>query len=502
MRLPDGEGLRVVEHINQKGLDVPVAVITAYGSAENAVAALKAGAFDYLAKPVALEQLRALVKQALKVPEKPQPATRVPAARRVAGDAAGARADRAPREEPGAGVHQRRIGQRQGARRADDPPATGPRGEQPFIAVNCGAIPENLMESEFFGYRKGAFTGAEADRDGFFQAANGGTLFLDEVADLPLAMQVKLLRAIQEKKVRKVGATQEEPVDVRIISATHKKLGALVEAGEFRQDLYYRLHVIELRDADPARDARGHSADRQRDPGQARRAAARRDSSPRRSPRSSAIRSPATCASSRTSSSAGCRWPPTRSNITAEDLHLTPVADESDARDAARREVAAAGLPRPRRARGDQRGAREDALQPHRRGEAARHHVSRDALPDGAAGDQVTAVPVAHEATTHFAESATLFAVRMGTDEPQSACDNVAHWVLLARPVVHGSFDYRPGTCPGGTHPPGVRVLARRNWSPYARMRFRLDRRGPRRVGAGVRPGAASADVASCSSAP
>jgi len=122
----------------------------------------------------------------------------------------------------------------------------GTRAELPFVAVNCGAIPENLMESEFFGYRKGAFTGAEADRDGFFQAANGGTLFLDEVADLPLAMQVKLLRAIQEKKVRKVGSTQEDAVDARIISATHKKLAALVDAGEFRQDLYYRLHVIEL----------------------------------------------------------------------------------------------------------------------------------------------------------------------------------------------------------------------------------------------------------------
>jgi two-component system response regulator PilR (NtrC family) len=122
----------------------------------------------------------------------------------------------------------------------------GPRAEQPFIAVNCGAIPENLMESEFFGYKKGAFTGAEADREGFFQAANGGTLFLDEVADLPLAMQVKLLRAIQEKKVRKVGSTQEDPLDVRIISATHKNLPALVESAEFRQDLFYRLHVIEL----------------------------------------------------------------------------------------------------------------------------------------------------------------------------------------------------------------------------------------------------------------
>jgi two-component system response regulator PilR (NtrC family) len=122
----------------------------------------------------------------------------------------------------------------------------GPRAEMPFVAVNCGAIPENLMESEFFGYRKGAFTGAEADRDGFFQAANGGTLFLDEVADLPLAMQVKLLRSIQEKKVRKVGSPQEDPVDVRLISATHKNLAGLVESGEFRQDLFYRLHVIEL----------------------------------------------------------------------------------------------------------------------------------------------------------------------------------------------------------------------------------------------------------------
>jgi len=124
--------------------------------------------------------------------------------------------------------------------------ALGPRTEQPFVPVNCGAIPENLMESEFFGYRKGAFTGADADRDGFFQAATGGTLFLDEVADLPLAMQVKLLRAIQEKKVRKVGSTVEEPVDVRIISATHRNLPSLVESGGFRQDLFYRLHVIEL----------------------------------------------------------------------------------------------------------------------------------------------------------------------------------------------------------------------------------------------------------------
>src|SRR5436305_552226 len=245
MRLPDGEGLRVVEYITQKALDVPVAVITAFGSAENAVAALKAGAFDYLSKPVALEQLRALVKQALKVPEKPQPATSYqllgesPAMMQVRG-----LIDRLSKSQAPVFINgESGSGKELAARMIH---ALGARSEQPFVAVNCGAIPENLMESEFFGYRKGAFTGAEGDRDGFFQAATGGTLFLDEVADLPLAMQVKLLRAIQEKKVRKVGSTQEDPVDVRIISATHKKLAALVESGEFRQDLYYRLHVIEL----------------------------------------------------------------------------------------------------------------------------------------------------------------------------------------------------------------------------------------------------------------
>jgi two-component system response regulator PilR (NtrC family) len=245
MRLPDGEGLRVVEHITQRALDVPVAVITAFGSAENAVAALKAGAFDYLAKPVALEQLRALVKQALKVPEKTQPASSY----QLLGESQAIEQvrgliDRLAKSQAPVFVNGESGSGKELAARTIH--LNGPRGEQPFVAVNCGAIPENLMESEFFGYRKGAFTGAEADRDGFFQAANGGTLFLDEVADLPLAMQVKLLRAIQEKMVRKVGATQEDPVDVRIISATHKKLAGLVESGEFRQDLFYRLHVIEL----------------------------------------------------------------------------------------------------------------------------------------------------------------------------------------------------------------------------------------------------------------
>src|SRR5436853_7468447 len=254
MRLPDGEGLRVVEHITQRGLDVPVAVITAFGSPENAVAALKAGAFDYLAKPVALEQLRALVKQALKVPEKPQPANSY----QLLGDSPAmlhvrSMIDRLAKSQAPVFINgEAGSGKELAARMIH---LKGPRAELPFIAVNCGAIPENLMESEFFGYKKGAFTGAEGDRDGFFQAANGGTLFLDEVADLPLAMQVKLLRAIQEKTVRKVGATSEDAVDVRIICATHQNLAACVESGKFRQDLYYRLAVIELK-MPPLRDCR------------------------------------------------------------------------------------------------------------------------------------------------------------------------------------------------------------------------------------------------------
>src|SRR5437660_9579336 len=254
MRLPDGEGLRVVEHITEKGLDVPVAVSTAFGSAETAVAALKPVAFDYLAKPVALEQLRALVKQALKVPEKPA----APSSYQLLGESQAIMQvrqmiDRLSKSQaPVFITGESGSGKELAARMIH---LGGPRAEQPFVPVNCGAIPENLMESEFFGYRKGAFTGAEGDRDGFFQAANSGTLFLDEVADLPLPMQVKLLRAIQEKKVRKVGATIEEPVDVRIISATHKKLPACVESGKFRQDLYYRLAVIELK-MPPLRECR------------------------------------------------------------------------------------------------------------------------------------------------------------------------------------------------------------------------------------------------------
>jgi two-component system response regulator PilR (NtrC family) len=247
MRMPDGAGLELVRHISERNLDVPVAVITAHGNAENAVAALKAGAFDYLSKPVALDQLRALVKSALKLPQthgEVKAGERALLGRSAAMQRARDLIERVARSQ--APVHisgESGSGKELAARLIVEKSA---RHEQPFVAVNCGAIPENLMESEFFGYRKGAFTGAEKDREGFFQAANGGTLLLDEVADLPLNMQVKLLRAIQEKKVRKVGATEEEAVDVRIISATHCNLAERVQQGKFRQDLYYRLNVISL----------------------------------------------------------------------------------------------------------------------------------------------------------------------------------------------------------------------------------------------------------------
>ena len=262
MRLPDGDGLTVLEYVAKNHPQTPVAVITAHGSTENAVAALKAGAFDYLAKPVSLEQLRALILSALNLPPVPRADQSPPAEATGHGTAGGhggpvlvgnappmqqARLmiDKLARSQ--APVHvtgESGSGKELAARLIHD---KGSRQAAPFVPVNCGAIPENLMESEFFGYKKGAFTGAAADRDGFFQAASSGTLFLDEVADLPLPMQVKLLRAIQEKKVRKVGSTTEENVDVRIISATHRNLADEVKAGGFRQDLYYRLNVIELR---------------------------------------------------------------------------------------------------------------------------------------------------------------------------------------------------------------------------------------------------------------
>lgn len=246
MRLPDGEGLAVVRLVAELCPQTPVAVITAFGSTENAVAALKAGAFDYLAKPVALDQLRSLVKSALELPDRAEAVT----TQQLIGDSAAivavrAMIDKLARSQAPVYISgESGSGKELAARLVH---AQSARAAAAFVPVNCGAIPETLVESEFFGYRKGAFTGADADRDGFFQAANGGTLFLDEVADLPLLMQVKLLRAIQEKRVRKVGSAAEEPVDVRIISATHRNLRECVEAGSFRQDLYYRLDVIELR---------------------------------------------------------------------------------------------------------------------------------------------------------------------------------------------------------------------------------------------------------------
>jgi two-component system response regulator PilR (NtrC family) len=259
MRLPDGTGLELVREVAGQGRGTPIAVITAYGSAENAVVALKAGAFDYVSKPVVLDDLRTMVRSALRLSDR---AAGQEAGGQGAGldgdDGAGSRllgrsqAMQALRAQIGRLARSQApiaINGESGSGKelaAREIHARSARAGKPFVAVNCGAIPEALMEAEFFGYRKGAFTGATDERDGFFQAANGGTLMLDEVADLPLAMQVKLLRAIQERRVRKIGATAEEAVDVRIISATHKDLAKLVENGQFRQDLFYRLNVIEL----------------------------------------------------------------------------------------------------------------------------------------------------------------------------------------------------------------------------------------------------------------
>ena len=256
MRLPDGEGLSLVRLIAERHPQLPVAVITAHGSMENAVQALKAGAFDYLSKPVSLDQLRALVRSAIDLPAREE--VREAGGPRLLGESTAmvqvrGLIERVARSQAPAFIAgESGCGKELAARLIH---RLGPRATAAFVPVNCGAIPENLMESEFFGYRRGAFTGADSDRDGFFQAAHGGTLFLDEVADLPLAMQVKLLRAIQEKRVRKVGATVEEPLDVRIISATHQDLKGMVEEGRFRQDLFYRLNVIEIR-MPPLRECR------------------------------------------------------------------------------------------------------------------------------------------------------------------------------------------------------------------------------------------------------
>lgn len=278
MRLPDGTGLDLLRRLEETGRREKAIVITAYGSAENAVEALKAGAYDYLTKPVDLKQFRAVVASALGrsvstvptivpsslpsengTPPKPvvvpelvvQPAaTESRAMSRMAGQSSAMQQVRALVDKVARSMAPVLVQGESGTGKelvARSIHEVSPRAGQPFIAVNCSAIPEHLLEAEFFGYRKGAFTGAADDREGFFQAANGGTLFLDEIGDLPLAMQSKLLRAIQERSVRPVGAVSEQAVNVRLLSATHKDLGTEVQAGRFRQDLYYRLNVIQIR---------------------------------------------------------------------------------------------------------------------------------------------------------------------------------------------------------------------------------------------------------------
>lgn len=256
MRLPDGTGLDLVQHIQQRHAEVPVAMITAYGSLDTAINALKAGAFDFLTKPVDLGRLRELVATALRL--RSGETTEGPVDTRLLGESPPMKALRnqiqklARSQAPVYISGESGSGKELVARLIHE---QGPRAEKPFVPVNCGAIPSELMESEFFGHKKGSFTGAIEDKQGLFQAANGGTLFLDEVADLPLAMQVKLLRAIQEKAVRAVGGQQEVVVDVRILCATHKDLATEVAAERFRQDLFYRLNVIELR-VPPLRERR------------------------------------------------------------------------------------------------------------------------------------------------------------------------------------------------------------------------------------------------------
>ncbi len=279
MRLPDGSGLDVLRWLEESNRREKAIVITAYGSSENAVEALKAGAHDYLTKPVDLKQFRGVVASALgrggpgaptvaptalpsehraSAPQRParavepaaRPAPTSPALARMAGQSVAMQQVRSLVEKVARSMAPVLVSGESGtgkelvARAIHEVSA---RAAMPFVPVNCSAIPEQLLEAEFFGYRKGAFTGANDDREGFFQAAKGGTLVLDEIGDLPLSMQSKLLRAIQERSVRPVGAVTEQPVDVRLLSATHKDLGAEVQAGQFRQDLYYRLNVIQIR---------------------------------------------------------------------------------------------------------------------------------------------------------------------------------------------------------------------------------------------------------------
>jgi two-component system response regulator PilR (NtrC family) len=248
MKLPDGNGLDLLDLIQTLSTPIPVAVITAHGNMESAILAMKKGAFDFISKPFDLPALKLLINNALKLSDAgsgKEKRTRhtllgdSPVMQEIRTKISKLARSQAPvyiSGESGSGKELvARLIHQQSA-----------RGSHPFVAINCGAIPHELMESEFFGHKKGSFTGALSDKKGFFQAAEGGTLFLDEVADLPLSLQVKLLRAIQEKKIRPVGEQQEIPVDIRLLSATHKNLSDMVREGSFRQDLYYRINVIDL----------------------------------------------------------------------------------------------------------------------------------------------------------------------------------------------------------------------------------------------------------------
>lgn len=249
MRLPDGNGIELVEHVQQKFTDLPIAVITAHGNMESAVNALKAGAFDFVSKPVDIQILRNLVSAATATTEKTQNIINDENQISITGKSTAVKTllkniNKLARNQAPVFIHgESGSGKERVAKMIHQ---QGTRNTGPFVPVNCGAIPAELMESEFFGHQKGSFTGAHSDKEGLFQAASGGTLFLDEIAELPLNMQVKLLRVIQEKAVRAVGASQESPVDVRVLSASHKNLVKLVAEGAFREDLYYRVNVIEL----------------------------------------------------------------------------------------------------------------------------------------------------------------------------------------------------------------------------------------------------------------
>ncbi|MBA57229.1 MAG: sigma-54-dependent Fis family transcriptional regulator [Pseudomonadales bacterium] len=249
MNLPDGNGIDLVKHIQANHPSLPVAVLTAYGSMETAISALKAGAFDFVSKPVDLQRLRDLVNTALKLKFEKQEPVAEPSDSPILGQSAQIKKLQVQIKKLARSQAPVYISGESGSGKelvAREIHRLGPRAEGPFVPVNCGAIPSELMESEFFGHRKGSFTGAYEDKMGLFQAAKGGTLFLDEVADLPMQMQVKLLRAIQEKAVRPVGSQKEIATDIRILSATHKDLTKLVENGDFRQDLFYRINVIQV----------------------------------------------------------------------------------------------------------------------------------------------------------------------------------------------------------------------------------------------------------------